>query len=111
MSTLQDDSQPAQNTNNTGSEENAVKILGYEEAFLQIKEATGVSDTAEVVERFEHQGETTKHLEELQADAERQIERLREDKDRRQTEFEDMKYSGEAKLSRYVGSYVHCITV
>lgn len=34
-----------------GSEENAAKIHTYEEAFQQIKEATGVSDTAEVVER------------------------------------------------------------
>ena len=50
-SILQDDSQPTQTANNAGSEENAAKILTYEEAFQQIKEATGVSDTAEVVER------------------------------------------------------------
>lgn len=52
-SVLPDDSQPIQNFNNAGSEENAAKILTYEEAFKQIKEATGVSDTAEVVERSE----------------------------------------------------------
>ncbi|XP_067940120.1 outer dynein arm-docking complex subunit 3-like [Watersipora subatra] len=98
-SILQDDSQPAQTANNAGSEENAAKILTYEEAFQQIKEATGVSDITEVVERFEHQGETTSHLEDLQSAAEKQIERLRVDKEKLQADFEDMKYSGEAKLS------------
>lgn len=99
-SILQDETQPTQAANNAGSEENAQKILTYEEAFLYIKEATGVSDTAEVVERFENQGETTTHLEELQLAAEKQIERLTEDKEKLKSDFEDMKYSGEAKLSR-----------
>ena len=49
---LQDDSQPTQTANNAGSEENEKKILTYEEAFQQIKEATGVSDITEVVERY-----------------------------------------------------------
>jgi len=39
-------------------------------------------------------------LEELQATAEKQIERLRDEKEKLQTDFEEMKYSGEAKLSR-----------
>lgn len=52
--------------------------------------------------RFEHQGETTTHLEDLRESAEKQIDRLREDKDKLQTDFEEMKYSGEAKLSRYL---------
>ena len=54
----------------------------------------------EVVERFENQGHTTQHLEELKKDNEKQILRLREDKGNLQREFEEMKYSGEAKLSR-----------
>ena len=52
--------------------------------------------------RFEQQGETTAHLQDLQAAAEKQIDRLREDKEKLQTDFEEMKYSGEAKLSRLV---------
>ena len=56
--------------------------------------------TFKVVERFQNQGDTTKHLEELQSDAERQIDQLKERKEKLQTEFEEMKYSGEAKLSR-----------
>jgi len=45
---MADDTAPAQNAPNAGSEENAAKIQTYEEAFRHIKEATGVSDTAEV---------------------------------------------------------------
>ena len=51
--------------------------------------------------RFENQGETQAHLEELKKDNEKTITRLREDKEKLQSEFEEMKYSGEAKLSRY----------
>ena len=56
----------------------------------------------EVVERFENQKETTQHLEELKKDNEKQITRLKEDKEKLQQEFEVMKYSGDAKLSRLV---------
>ncbi|XP_061164227.1 outer dynein arm-docking complex subunit 3-like isoform X1 [Saccostrea echinata] len=80
-------------------EEQQQKITTYEEAFRRIKEATGVSDTMEVVRRFEGQDETTKHLEALQKDNDKLITRLKEEKDKLQAEFEDMKYTGDAKLS------------
>ncbi|XP_064649660.1 outer dynein arm-docking complex subunit 3-like isoform X2 [Lineus longissimus] len=80
-------------------EEQAQKITTYEEAFRRIKEATGVSDTQEVVARFENQGDTTRRLEELKRECEKQIQRLREEKEKLQQEYEEMKYSGEAKLS------------
>lgn len=54
----------------------------------------------EVVLRFENQSATTQHLEQLKKDNEKQIIRLREEKKKLQQEFEAMKYSGEAKLSR-----------
>lgn len=94
----QDELNPQEKATLSG-EEQQQKITTYEEAFRRIKEATGVSDTWEVVERFENQGQTTKHLEDLKKDNEKQILRLREEKERLQTEFEEMKYSGEAKLS------------
>ncbi|XP_022320197.1 outer dynein arm-docking complex subunit 3-like [Crassostrea virginica] len=80
-------------------EEQQQKITTYEEAFKRIKEATGVSDTMEVVRRFEGQEDTTKHLEALQKDNEKQITRLKEEKEKLQMEFEEMKYTGDAKLS------------
>ncbi|KAK7466000.1 hypothetical protein BaRGS_00037437 [Batillaria attramentaria] len=94
----QDELSPQEKAALTG-EDQQQKITTYEEAFKQIKEATGVSDTWEVVERFENQGQTTQHLEDLKKDNEKQILRLREEKENLQTEFEEMKYSGEAKLS------------
>ncbi|XP_035683994.1 coiled-coil domain-containing protein 151-like isoform X2 [Branchiostoma floridae] len=80
-------------------EEQERKITTYEEAFRHIKEATGVSDTQEVVARFMSQGDTQRHLEELKRENEKQLSRLKEEKEHLQAEFEDMKYSGEAKLS------------
>ncbi|XP_046376199.1 outer dynein arm-docking complex subunit 3-like [Haliotis cracherodii] len=80
-------------------EEHQQKITTYEEAFRRIKEATGVSDTMEVVERFQSQGHTTQHLEDLKKDNERTIIHFRDDKEKLKQEFEEMKYSGEAKLS------------
>lgn len=97
-SITQDELTPEQRQQLTGEDEQQ-KITTYEEMFKQIKEATGVSDTQEVVERFENQGETREHLEELKRDNEKNITRLREDKEKLQGEFEEMKYSGEAKLS------------
>ncbi|XP_025111800.1 coiled-coil domain-containing protein 151-like [Pomacea canaliculata] len=93
-----DDLTPQERAALTG-EEQQQKITTYEEAFRCIMEATGVSDTREVVERFENQGQTTQHLEELKKDNEKQINRLCEEKEKLQQEFEEMKYSGEAKLS------------
>ena len=50
--------------------------------------------------RFENQGDTQQHLEELKKDNEKAIARYREEKEKLRDDFEEMKYSGEAKLSR-----------
>ena len=52
------------------------------------------------MERFKSQGETQKHLEELKKENIKQLHRLKEEKGKLQQEYEEMKYSGEAKLSR-----------
>ncbi|XP_040202460.1 outer dynein arm-docking complex subunit 3 isoform X2 [Rana temporaria] len=74
-------------------------IHTYQEAFQKIKEATGVTDTQEVVRRFVAQGETYRHLEELKSENEKTLVRLKEEKERLQDIFQELKYSGEAKLS------------
>lgn len=61
-------------------EEQEKKITTFEEAFIRIKEATGVSDVQEVVDRFRSQGETQKHLEELKTNNKKQLDRLKEEK-------------------------------
>ncbi|NP_001171771.1 coiled-coil domain containing 151-like [Saccoglossus kowalevskii] len=98
-SSIQHDDLTAEQKQALSGEEQEKKISTYEEAFNAIKEATGVSDLAEVVARFESQEDTTKHLEELKKDSEKQLARLKEEKEKLQKEFEEMKYSGEAKLS------------
>ncbi|XP_029545393.1 coiled-coil domain-containing protein 151 isoform X3 [Salmo trutta] len=80
-----------------GEEERAIST--FEEAFRRIKEATGVTDTREVVERFISQGDTQQHLEDLKKENQRTLLQLKEDRDRLQEHFQDIKYSGETKLS------------
>jgi len=92
---LQDTSSNAELT----VEDQEKKIDSYEEAFVRIKEATGVSGIQEVVARFRSQGETQKHLENLKKDNVAQIHKIQEEKFKLQQQFEEMKYSGEAKLS------------
>ncbi|KAG8540431.1 hypothetical protein GDO81_004913 [Engystomops pustulosus] len=82
---------------NVHEEEKAIRT--YQEAFQRIKEATGVTDTQEVVRRFIAQGETHRHLEELKSENEKTLVRLKEEKERLQDAFQELKYSGEAKLS------------
>merc|ERR1712156_1206781 len=60
-SITQDELTPQEKQILTGEEEQQ-RITEYEMAFKRIKEATGVSDTQEVVTRFENQGDTTTHL-------------------------------------------------
>ncbi|CAI9591377.1 unnamed protein product [Staurois parvus] len=78
-------------------EEKAIRT--YQEAFQKIKEATGVTDTQEVVRRFVAQGETYRHLDELKSENEKTLVRLKEEKEKLQEVFQELKYSGEAKLS------------
>lgn len=80
-------------------EEQEQKISSYEEALAKIKDTTGVSDILEVVARFLNQGDTRTHLEQLQVEHTQMLARLREEMERLQTQFDEMKYSGEAKMS------------
>ncbi|XP_032383331.1 coiled-coil domain-containing protein 151 isoform X2 [Etheostoma spectabile] len=80
-----------------GEEEKA--ISSFEEAFQRIKEATGVTDIQEIVERFITQKETHQHLEQLRKENEKVLQQLKEQKELLNQHFQDMKYSGEAKLS------------
>jgi len=94
----QDDMSQEQKLQLSG-EEQEKKISTYEEAMSKIKDATGVSDIQEVVQRFLSQGDTQKHLEALKVTNEKTLVRLKEEKEKLQKEFESMKYSGEAKMS------------
>nr|XP_005994191.1 PREDICTED: coiled-coil domain-containing protein 151 isoform X2 [Latimeria chalumnae] len=84
----------------TGIGEEEIIITNFKEAFQRIKEATGVSDTQEVVQRFMDQEETQIQLAEMKSESEMILARLKEEKRKLLEEFQQMKYSGEAKLSR-----------
>ncbi|XP_034543780.1 coiled-coil domain-containing protein 151 isoform X2 [Notolabrus celidotus] len=80
-----------------GEEEKVIST--FEEAFRRIKEATGVTDIQEIVDRFISQKETHQHLEKLKEENENMLQQLKEQKELLNQQFQDMKYSGEAKFS------------
>ena len=99
------------------------KIGSYEEAFEKIKEETGVNSMnvnknlkkkvsfvlwdknffvvgkKDVVERYKGQGEKTERLEQDKKDAQEKIAKLKDEKENLMKRFEEMKYSGEQKMS------------
>ncbi|XP_053713076.1 outer dynein arm-docking complex subunit 3-like [Synchiropus splendidus] len=70
------------------------------ETFQQIKEATGVKDVQELLERFVTQKDTQDHLETMKEENVRVLLQLKEQRDQLSQQFEDIKYSGEAHFSR-----------
>ncbi|KAM3865378.1 coiled-coil domain-containing protein 151 [Diretmus argenteus] len=88
---------PRSTTRMAGEEEKTIST--FEEAFRHIKEATGVTNIQEIVERFISQGETHRHLEELKVENEGILLQLKEEKELLSQKFQDMKYSGEAKYA------------
>ncbi|KAM9857682.1 coiled-coil domain-containing protein 151 [Aulostomus maculatus] len=84
-------------TRMTGEEEKTIST--YEEAFYRIKEATGVTNVQEIEERFISQRQTHQHLERLKEENEKHLLKWKEQKEHLKQEFEDIKYSGETKIS------------
>jgi len=70
------------------------KVTTYEEAFRRIKEATGIEDINEVIEKFLTQDETAANLTQLTKEAQARIEALSEEKGQAKTRVEEMRYSG-----------------
>lgn len=70
------------------------KIDIFENAFRKIKEATGVSDVNEVIQKIMSQENTTENLIQLTRENQIKIENLNDDKRRLKNKVEEMKYSG-----------------
>ena len=70
------------------------KINIYEDAFRRIKEATGVADVNEVIQKIISQEDTQSNLEELTKDNHERIEGLQEQKQKLKHRVEEIKYSG-----------------
>ncbi|KTF75583.1 hypothetical protein cypCar_00012787 [Cyprinus carpio] len=80
-----------------GEEEESIST--FEEAFQHVKEATGVTDSQEIVDRFISQGETQEHLEKMKAENERMLLELKEERNVSHTQYQDVKYSRETEFS------------
>ncbi|CAM4619418.1 unnamed protein product [Leuciscus chuanchicus] len=85
------------------SEANAVEeveaISPFEEAFQQIREATGVTDPRELVGLFISRRKTQERLLKMKAENERLLLPLKEERNMLQTQLQDMEYSVETELS------------
>merc|ERR1719421_2221410 len=84
----------------TDAEEERQRLLDYEEAFHRIKEATGVSDVNEVIQKFLTQEDTFDNLQELTTDNQAKIERLTEEKRRIRLQVEELKFSSGGSVGR-----------
>jgi len=74
-------------------EEEQEKIASYEAAFREIKEATGVADVNEVIQKFITQEETHKNLLAMTKESQGKIETLTEQKGAVEQRVRDLKYS------------------
>eukprot|EP00753_Platysulcus_tardus_P011920 PLAT3323.24.p1 GENE.PLAT3323.24~~PLAT3323.24.p1 ORF type:complete len:779 (-),score=324.31 PLAT3323.24:67-2403(-) len=70
------------------------KGLSFEEAFQQIRQATGVATLDEMVEKFLGQGNSRAALEEEKAEAETRLVRVKTQKETLRRQFADLKSSG-----------------
>jgi len=77
----------------TSIEDEQKNIKAYEAAFQKIKEVTGVSDVSEVIEKFNTQEETHKHLVQMTKDSQARIEALHEQKRKAEEQVQRLKYT------------------
>jgi len=69
-------------------------MSAYEAAFRKIKEATGVGDVNEVIQKFVTQKDTEKNLMNMTREAQARIDQLAEEKAMTKQQVDEMKYSG-----------------
>jgi hypothetical protein len=70
------------------------KIDVFEDAFRKIKDATGVSDVNEVIQKIVSQEDTQRNLRDLTRENQDKLEQLQADKTKLQGRVEEIKYSG-----------------
>ncbi|OLP91686.1 Coiled-coil domain-containing protein 151 [Symbiodinium microadriaticum] len=75
------------------AQEELQKIMDYKEAVQAIKDATGVSDANEIIQKFLTQEDTQKNLQQLTKENQETIDRLTEDRKKLRLQVEDLKFS------------------
>eukprot|EP01006_Ploeotia_vitrea_P013672 TRINITY_DN3566_c0_g1_i1.p1 TRINITY_DN3566_c0_g1~~TRINITY_DN3566_c0_g1_i1.p1 ORF type:complete len:535 (-),score=119.14 TRINITY_DN3566_c0_g1_i1:1626-3230(-) len=86
------------NTTDQRTEEEQEKLSQYEDAFRKIKEATGVSDVQEVIQKFITQEDTHRNLLEMTKEAQAKIDQLNAEKSELKAKVEELKYSGSGQF-------------
>mmetsp|Transcript_55754 Transcript_55754/g.129850 ORF Transcript_55754/g.129850 Transcript_55754/m.129850 type:complete len:533 (-) Transcript_55754:122-1720(-) len=85
---------------NDYAHEERQKLQDYEEAINAIKEATGVSDPNEVIQKFLTQEDTQKNLQNLTKENQATIDRLTEERRRLRLQVEELKFGSEGNVGR-----------
>eukprot|EP00238_Polyblepharides_amylifera_P001167 CAMPEP_0196571392 /NCGR_PEP_ID=MMETSP1081-20130531/1575_1 /TAXON_ID=36882 /ORGANISM="Pyramimonas amylifera, Strain CCMP720" /LENGTH=559 /DNA_ID=CAMNT_0041888327 /DNA_START=25 /DNA_END=1704 /DNA_ORIENTATION=+ len=70
------------------------RITTFEEAFKKIKEATGVSDVNEVIQKFMTQEDTHNNLKQITKESQTRIDQLNAERSAIVARLEELKYSG-----------------
>merc|ERR1719281_568891 len=85
---------------NDYAQEERQKLLDYEDAMHQIKDATGVSDVNEVIQKFLTQEETQENLTRLTRENQARLEQLNEERRRLRLQVEELKFSSGGNVGR-----------
>eukprot|EP00755_Sulcionema_specki_P005584 Sspe_Gene.33145::Locus_16211_Transcript_1_1_Confidence_1.000_Length_1690::g.33145::m.33145 len=93
----QEEEKPKQQTIEPAPEEQE-KLKQYEEAFIKIKEATGVADVQDVIQKFISQEDTHRNLVEMKEMVQSKIDALNIEKANLKAQLEEIKYSGSGQL-------------
>ena len=70
----------------------------YEAAFKKIRDATGINDVQEVLQRLVTQEETHNHLKAMSAEAQDRIDQLKQETGELAKKLEDLRYAGSGQL-------------
>merc|ERR1719356_1782385 len=91
---------PAANVSNDFAAEELQKVRDYEEALNRIKEATGVSDVNEIIQKFLTQEDTRSNLTNLTKENQAAIDKLTEERRRLRLQVDDLKFSSGGSVGR-----------
>jgi len=89
-----------QGAGNDFQQEEQQKLGDYAEAFARIKEATGVSDVNEVIQKFLTQEDTHKNLTGLTRENQTRIDTLMEERRKLRLQVEELKFSSGGNVGR-----------
>jgi len=82
------------------ADEERQRLADYEDAFRRIKDATGVSDVNEVIQKFLTQEDTAENLTNLTKENHAKLDQLNEERRRLRLQVEELKFSSGGNVGR-----------